>query len=358
MGKRFYTTGTYAAAATKAALAILLNKEDLIKVEQTLPKGEKALIPISHIEKSGDCVKCGVVKQSVEETDVTHNMEIFAQVSLRGDDRIVIIGGKGIGQITKKGLQLPVGEAAINPIPRKMIYSSIRELTSSGVDVVISAPEGEEIASLTCNPRLGIIGGISILGTTGIMRPKSLSSFKQTILQQLNFLKENGIKEVVITPGNISEDAMLTHFGDRVSKERIVQSGDFLGFTLWCTKRMGLSILLAGHPGKLAKVLEGYFQTHCSRSPPANNAVIKLLKGKVGDDVIEEMKGSPTVEGITAILQEHRRCEMINHIAEAIEERVKKYLSTDLPISILLFNMNRELIGASKSGEKWVKGYV
>jgi cobalt-precorrin-5B (C1)-methyltransferase len=121
---------------------------------------------------------------------------------------------------------------------------------------------------------------------------------------------------------------------------------------------MGLSILLAGHPGKLAKVLEGYFQTHCSRSPPANNAVLKLLRGKVGDDVIEEMKGSPTVEGITAILQEHRSDEMINHIAEAIEERVKKYLSTDLPISILLFNMNRELIGASKSGEKWVKGYI
>lgn len=356
MEKRFgYTTGTYAAAAAKAALRILLSGKDLKEIEMTLPNGEKALIPINHIQRSADFVKCGVVKRSVESTDVTHNLEIFAGVSFRGDDRVVIDGGTGVGRITKEGLQLPIGEAAINPVPRRMISSSIRELTSQGVDVVISVPKGEEVATATYNPRLGIIGGISIIGTTGIMRPKSLSSFRSTILQQIKFCSENSSNEIVITPGNISEDAMLIHFRDRVCKERIIQSGDFLGFTLRQAHKMALRFTLAGHPGKLAKVLGGYFQTHCSKSPPANDSIIQFLEGKVGDDLLEEIKGSPTVEGMTSILQRHHRGELLNGIAEAIEEKVKGYLETSSPIPTLLFNMKKELVGFSVTGLKWVK---
>lgn len=357
MVNRFgYTTGTYAAAAAKAALSVLLGGKDLAEIGVTLPKGEKALIPVSSTEGSGDSVKCGVVKKSVEEADVTHNLEIFAHVCFRGDDQIHIDGSEGIGRITKMGLHLPVGEAAINPIPRKMICSSVRELTPRGVDVIISAPRGVEVAGSTYNPRLGIIGGISIIGTTGIMWPKSQDSFKQTILQQLNFCRENGIKEIIITPGNISEEAMLTHFGDRVFKEQIVQSGDFLGFTLRRAFGMGFSFSLAGHPGKLAKVLGGWFQTHYSRSRPANSYVINFLKDRIGDDVLREMKESPTVEGITVILLQHQYGGLLNDLAEAIEEKVGNYLMTDLPIPILLFNMNKELIGASKAGIGWIKG--
>jgi len=356
MEKRFgYTTGTYAAAAAKGALAILLGGKDIKEIGVTLPDGVKAVIPLRLNERTGDYVQCAVIKRSVEETDATHNMEILASVSLREDDSIIIEGGPGIGRITKKGLQLPVGDAAINPVPRKMICSSIRELSSRGVDVRISVPRGEEVAALTCNPRLGIIGGISIIGTTGIMRPKSMPSFKKTILQQLNFCMENGIKEIVITPGNISEDAMLIHFGDRVSKDRIVQSGDFLGFTLSHAYRIGLTFLLAGHPGKLGKVLGGYFQTHYTSSPPANAGVIKLLQDKVSDDVLKEMEESPTVEGITAILIERHYGTMLNGIAEVIEEKVKGYLGTDSCIPVLLFNMKKELIGASEAGMRWIK---
>ncbi len=356
METRFgYTTGTYAAAAAKGALAILLGGKDITEIGVTLPNGDKAVIPLRLNEKTGDYVQCAVIKRSVEETDATHNMEILARVSLREDDRIIIGGGPGIGRITKKGLQLPVGEAAINPVPRKMISSSMRELSSRGVDVMISVPGGEDVAALTCNPMLGIIGGISIIGTTGIMRPKSMPSFKKTILQQLNFCMENGIKEVVITPGNISEDAMLMHFGDRVSKDRIVQSGDFLGFTLSHAYRIGLTFLLAGHPGKLGKVLGGYFQTHYSISPPANAGVIKLLQDRISDDVLREMEESTTVEGITSILIERHYGTMLNDIAEVIEEKVKRYLKTESAVPILLFNMKKDLIGASKTGMTWIK---
>lgn len=350
-----YTTGTYAVAAANAALSTLLGNNRIIEVQLTLPNGEKALIPVSNVEKTDSFAKCGVVKKSVEEADVTHNMEIFAQVSFRDDEQIVIDGGKGIGRITKKGLQLFIGEAAINPVPRKMIVSSLRESTSKGLDVIISAPKGEEIAATTYNSRLGIIGGISIIGTTGIMKPKSLSSFKHTILQQLNVCKENSAKEVVITPGNISEEAIMARFGDKVQRDQIVQSGDYLGFTLKHAYKMTLSFLLAGHPGKLAKVLTGHFQTHYSKSPPANEAVIRFLKGKVSDDVLKEMKASPTVEGITVILQQHQKGELLNDLAEAIEEKVQKHLKTEQPIPILLFNMNRELIGSSKAGAKWAE---
>lgn len=356
MEQRFgYTTGTYAAAAAKGATAILLGGKDITEIGVTLPNGDKAVIPLRLNEKTGDYVQCAVIKKSVEETDVTHDMEILARVSLREDGQIIIEGGPGIGRITKKGLQLPAGEAAINPVPRKMICSSVRELTSSGVDVMISAPGGEEVAALTCNARLGIIGGISIIGTTGIMRAKSASSFKKTILQQLNFCRDNGIREIVITPGNISEEAMLIHFGEMVSKERIVQSGDFLGFTLSHAYRMGLAFILAGHPGKLGKVLGGYFQTHYSKSPQANAEVINLVQDRVSNDVLKEIKESPTVEGITAILMERNYGIMLNDIAEVIEDKVKGYLKTGAAVPVLLFNMKKDIVGVSKSGMIWIK---
>ncbi|MEK7313852.1 MAG: cobalt-precorrin-5B (C(1))-methyltransferase CbiD [Deltaproteobacteria bacterium] len=357
MGKEFgYTTGTYAAAAAKAALVALLGERDVSQVGVRLPMSGEAKIPVSRVERSGDYVKCGVVKKSVEENDVTDKIEIFARVSLRKDSQIVIDGGIGIGRITKKGLQLPVGEAAINPGPRRMIRDSVRELTSRGVDVVISAPLGEEVAIATTNSRLGIIGGISIIGTTGIMRAKSSVSFKETILRQLDFCRENGLREIVITPGNISEEAMLAHFGDRVCKERIVQSGDFLGFTLSRAHGLGLGFVLAGHPGKLAKVLGGYFQTHHTKSPPANDSVIRLLEKSVSKELVKEMKESPTVEGIAVILEEHGKTELLNNVADAIEERVRKYLKADFSVPVLLIGMDKRLMGFSRTGAKWARG--
>lgn len=349
-----YTTGTYAAAAAKAALSKLLDGKVLEKIEITLPDNVKAKIPINSIKKITGSVKCSVIKESIEEADVTHNMEIFAQVSFREDEQIIIDGGVGVGRITKPGLQLPIGQAAINPVPREMIASAIKELTARGVNIIISAPKGEEIASKTTNARLGIMGGISIIGTTGIMKPKSLASFKQTILEQLKFCKVNNFKEVIITPGNISEKAMQTHFRKRFQNHQIVQSGDYLGFTLKHVLKMNLPFLLAGHPGKIAKVLSGHFQTHYSNSPPANKAVIDFLKDKIDSEILKEIKESPTVEGIANILIKCNKGELLNTLAGVIEEKIKNYLKTDLPIPILLFNMSKELIGFSITGSKWI----
>ena len=357
MEKEFgYTTGTYAAAAAKAALMVLIGGRPPEEVRLALPDGTEARIPVSSLEKAPGRVTCEVVKRSVEETDVTDNLKILATVSFREDGRIVITGGAGIGRITRRGLQLPVGEAAINPVPRRMIHDSLRELTHRGVDVVISAPDGEKVAASTYNQRLGIVGGISIIGTTGIMRPKSLESFKETILQQLDFCATNGIREIVITPGNISEEAMIEHFTDRTSRERVVQSGDFLGFTLEQAYKRGLFFVLAGHPGKLAKVLAGNFQTHYTKSPPANEAVIRMLRGRVPEHILCEMSSSPTVEGITEVLLKERRTDLLDEVAERIEEKVREYLKTDLSVPVILFNMDKRLIGSSAAARKWIRG--
>ncbi len=350
-----YTTGTYAAAAAKAAVKNLLGENRSGNVEIKLPTNEKAVIPVNHTKQKKNCAECSVTKKSIEEADVTNNMEIIARVSFREDDQIIIDGGEGVGRITKPGLQLPAGEAAINPVPRKMIISALKELTDRGVNVLISVPDGEEIAAKTTNARLGIIGGISIIGTTGIMKRKSHSSFKQTILEQLKFCEKNESTEVIITPGNISEQAMQKHFKGKFQDHQIVQSGDYLGFTLKNAFKMKFSMVLAGHPGKLAKVLSGHFQTHHLKSPAANKAVVNFFKNKIEDAILNELKESPTVEGMIHILKKNDEMELFNGLAKTIEKNIQSYLKTDLPIPTLLFNMNKELVGKSNSGAKWVE---
>lgn len=353
-----YTTGTYAAAATKGALTVLLGKESpgLISLQLPDPDYPPAIIPLKNAEKTGVAsATCSVTKISVEDNDATDNLDIRAEVRLRDDADITIDGGVGIGRVTKAGLQLEIGQAAINPVPRSMIKAAIRELTDKGVDVLISAPEGEKSAEATYNSRLGIMGGLSIIGTTGIMRAKSSEAFKDTIAQQITFCKENNFKNIIITPGNISEDAMLTHFGKSVTKDHIIQSGDHLGFTLKLAKDAGLPFILAGHPGKLGKTLNNDFQTHFSKSGPANEAVIKLLEDKLPSDIIKEMTESPTVEGITSIIIKNGLSPLLDRLAEEIENAVNDYLKAEAETPTLLFNMDKELIGASKAGRRWAK---
>ena len=350
-----YTTGTYAAAAAKAAAMVLLDQDPPAEVEITLPGDGVALIPVRSVDRDDSSATSLVVKESVETTDVTDGMEITAHVTFRKDGDTTIDGGTGIGRVTKAGLQLSVGAAAINPVPREMITNNLRELTTRSIDVVISAPDGERIAEDTYNSRIGIVGGISIIGTTGIMKAKSSESFKDTILAQLRFLKENNAKEIIVTPGNISEDAMILKFKDRVSKETIVQSGDFLGFTLKETLKTKIDFVLAGHPGKLAKVLDGNFQTHYSKARPANEAVIELLKDLLDDKIIKALKESPTVEGIVTILIKEDKAELASILANKIETCVKEFLDIEKDVPTLLFNMDKELIGTSKAGKSWTE---
>ncbi|MDH5720623.1 MAG: cobalt-precorrin-5B (C(1))-methyltransferase CbiD [Spirochaetia bacterium] len=367
MNERFgYTTGAYAAAAAKAAVLFLVHENDKSaaifndsintekkSVRLNLFNGTGVEIHFESIIKENNKAVCEVKKQSVEEADVTHNALIRAEVSLRDDNEIIIDGGQGVGRVTKPGLSLPKGEAAINTAPRKMIAENIRNVTSKGVDVIISVPEGERLANETTNERLGIIGGISILGTTGIMRPKSLGSFKRTILQRIKYLKENNIKFIAVAPGNIGEAALLENYKTKVNENMIVQSGDYLGFTMKKALENDLDFILAGHPGKLAKVLNNNFQTHFSRAQAANGAVIEFVKENLKPEQIDELQEMPTVEGICGSLIKWGHEKLISDLAEKISLCVKKYLSEKNHPPVILINNDKKIIGISEKGQAW-----
>ncbi len=350
-----YTTGTYTTGAVKAALLALLRGERSRSVTVRLPLGGVATIPVRSVTVNNRFARSSVVKISCEKKDVTHNLEITVTASLRKDRKIVIRAGRGIGVVKKKGLCVPPGSPAINPTPRRMIEETVRELTDSGVELVISAPGGEQIARRTWNPKVGIEGGISIIGTTGVMKPSSASAFKASILAQLDVLRAEGVREIIITPGNIGEQAVVGLLPERALKERVIQAGDYLGFALKEASKRVERIVVAGHPAKLAKPVEGYFQTHHTRSPHAKNIVLKFLKPRISPTTFARLEKLPTVEGIVQVLKKESALGHLCELAELIEQSIKHHLATESAVPVLLFDMEKSLIGLSRSAGVWME---
>ena len=255
------TTGS---AATAAALAAML----AIKGEQVSTVDIKTPLGILNIAVKSSCKlndysgRASVVKMPYHDPDVTINLEVQAKVSLKDEPGIVIKGGEGVGRVTKPGLQVPPGEAAINPVPREMIQSNLEKVlpASKGADVLIEVPEGQKIAKKTMNPRLGIVDGISILGTTGIARSMNSKSFQKAKKCQLDVALAEGYHELVFVPGNIGEK--MAHQLLDVDDDQIIQMGNFVGYMLGEAQKSGLSnLIILGHAGKLVKIAGGIFQT-------------------------------------------------------------------------------------------------
>ena len=234
-----YTTGTCAAGATKAATYTLLKREKLSRIAVTLPKGQSAHINIAWInDNSENAVTAAVIKDAGDDPDVTDGAEICSTVSLLEDSMDIIVkGGNGVGIVTKPGLGLEIGKAAINKVPMSMIHQAVIEVigsiqTNYGISVVISVSKGEEIAKKTDNPRLGILGGISILGTTGIVIPYSTSSFAASIRQSIDVSFAMKSFCVVLTTGGRSEDFARELFHDDIPDHSYIQIGDFVGYSI------------------------------------------------------------------------------------------------------------------------------
>ncbi len=264
-----YTTGSCAAAAAKAALLMLLGERDIKTVSITTPKGIVYIAEVVDAMTDDGMKKasCAVIKDGGDDPDVTDGMKIYAEVALNDLGLITIEGGIGIGRVTKPGLDQPVGEAAINSVPRKMIRENIeavlREngLEGKGASVTISAPKGSETAQKTFNPKLGIIGGISILGTTGIVEPMSDAAIVDTIKAELNMHRAAGENAVIISPGNYGLKFLKDKYG--IEENRAVMSSNFIYDTVKMASDMGFDeILLVGHLGKLVKVSGGIKNTH------------------------------------------------------------------------------------------------
>lgn len=261
-----YTTGSCAAAASKAAAYMLLSGRRKERITLETPKGVTLELDIEDIRMSEAAVSCAVRKDAGDDPDITDGALVYSEVSFCDDAGVHIDGGGGVGRVTKPGLDQPVGNAAINSVPRKMIAQNVEEVMKlfdcrSGLSVLISIPQGAELAKKTFNPRLGIVGGISVLGTTGIVEPMSEKALVDTIRTELGQRRAMGQESVILTPGNYGAEFIKTELG--LDPEKAVQTSNFIGDSLDICRELGFRrILLIGHIGKLVKLAGNMLNTH------------------------------------------------------------------------------------------------
>ncbi len=343
--KEGFTTGTCAAAAAKAGAIGIMEGRIPENVQVTLPSGKNLPIKINKGRILQDrpteekTAIASVIKDAGDDPDVTDGIEIIAKIIYHSKGSgFKIIGGKGVGRVTLPGLQIPVGEPAINPVPRKMIERNVREIISSGsISVEISVPKGEVVAKNTFNKRLGILGGISILGTTGIVVPMSLEAIKATIKCEIDVLCSTGkINPLYLVPGKIGEKGLKTIMGKDI---RVVQMSNFIGEALQYAKKKGVKeIVMGGHPGKLSKILMGYLYTHSSKSPMAVEYVTEYLGIR--------NHNFNTVEEIIRYVRENPKNTLttFHDLARDIAIKIKEIFGFQ-KVQIILMDMNKIAIG-------------
>ncbi|MBW2220914.1 MAG: cobalt-precorrin-5B (C(1))-methyltransferase [Deltaproteobacteria bacterium] len=356
-----YTTGTCASAAAKGAAMTLLGLNPNA-VEIKLPLGDTATISLCKSWTKNDTAYCTVIKDAGDDPDVTNGAEIGAQVSIIPLGKkiksekfpVVLKGGKGVGVVTKPGLPVRKGEAAINPVPRKMIRSAVSEAFSRGsgivdlsnrVEVTLFVPRGEELAKKTFNPRLGILGGISILGTTGIVKPFSHQAYKETICCALQIARAVKCKEVVLSTGGLSERLAKTYLPCS-KEESFIQMGDYVGFSLKEALKNGFhNITVSAFMGKLSKIAAGCTYTHARNFPLDIELFISLGKRLgIKTRVLKEISHSITTRGILEILLKHRECSIIDAICTQAVEELYQMSQGKGKIFLVLFSFDNEVL--------------
>jgi cobalt-precorrin-5B (C1)-methyltransferase len=282
-----WTTGTCSAAAAKAATTALHTGQLQQAVEVALPDGRRVGFPVERCELHEGEAVAAVVKDAGDDPDVTHGAHLTATVSWRDEPGLQLDGGQGVGTVTKPGLGLDVGGPAINPVPRQMISIAVGEvvdLASRGVRCVISVPRGEEMARKTTNARLGILGGISILGTTGIVRPFSTESWRASVVQAIAVMAAQDEQTVVLSTGGRTERAAMRLLPN-APEVCFVEVGDFTGAALRSAVEHGLEhVVFVGMAGKLAKLAAGILMTHYTRSKVDNELLAGITADAGGDE--------------------------------------------------------------------------
>ncbi len=338
-----YTTGACAAAAAKAATLALLKQQVINQVQVALPGANHASFKLNRCTFDSSQASCSVIKDAGDDPDVTHGAEIWATVSWQEEAGISIDGGEGVGVVTKPGLEIPVGMPAINPIPRQMIVHSVREaagdrLDGNGIRVVISVPEGEKLAKKTLNSRLGIVGGISILGTTGVVIPYSVNAYTACISQALDIAVACGCREAVLTTGRRSEKFAQRELA--LAEECFIQAGDFIGYSVKeCTRKKLAKAVVWGMIGKISKLAAGHLYTNVSDSKVDIAFLAEVAIGcGIPDETVKVLRGAVTANHLRRMLPpEHIKefCDKLCLLAARIcreqseEELEVEYVMTD-----------------------------
>ena len=347
------TTGTVATACSLAAIDAILDSQDIVCVKVDTPKKTLDIL-IDDCRKLSDNSACAVAhKNPYNDPDVTVNLDIVAHVELIdfSGEKVIIAGGEGVGVITKPGLQIPVGEYAINPVPRKMIKKNLEDKVPEGksVKVTISIPEGREIAKKTMNPKLGIVDGISILGTTGIARSMSSEAYKNSIVTQIDVAIASDLNDLVFVPGNIGEKLALKRLN--VTKEQIIQTGNYVGFMFEEAKKRGIDeFTFFGHIGKLIKIAGGIFNTkHAVADGRREIMITHAAICGAEREVLERLYESATTDDMLDILSEIGiQTEVVNSIASAIKQRCMQRF--ELNLDVILVDMEGNFLNDNMGG--------
>ncbi len=355
MLRKGYTTGTCAAAAASAAAYLLTTGEMPAQVAVELPQGRNITLPLARCEYTTEGALAAVTKDGGDDPDVTSGLDIYAEVRLTGDGEITIAGGPGVGTVTLAGLKVPVGEPAINPTPRAMISQNLHRVLpeGKGASVVISAPGGEEIARRTFNPRLGIVGGISILGSTGIVNPMSEDALKQSLKVELSVLVHR-LPEgspVIFAFGNYGLDFLASR---AVPAENVLKISNYLGFMLDAAREMGVKrLLLCGHLGKLVKVSGGIFNTH-SHVADARLEILTAYAALAGGELplLRRIYAAKTTSAAAAEIDAAGLADVYRLVAENAARRAEAYTYNEMTVGTLLFgDANRLLYMEDTAGQ-------
>lgn len=359
-----YTTGSCAAAASKAAARMLLEGSREESVELMTPKGILLNLPVEEITAGEGFVSCAVRKDSGDDPDITNGILIFSKVEFSKTPGITLEGGFGVGRVTKPGLECPVGAPAINRVPREMITAAVRAMQEesgnfSGLKVTISIPEGERLAKRTFNPRLGIVGGLSVLGTSGIVEPMSEAALVDTIRVEMKQLAASGRKMAVVTPGNYGEDFMKEALDADLSGA--VKCSNFVGETLDMAGEFGFQkVLLIGHIGKFVKLAAGIMNTH-SRYADGRMEVMGVhaaLCG-AGRELVAKLMDCVTTDDALDVLEEAGFLkETLSSILKKIDFHLKARSHGDYQVEAVIFSNKRGLLGMTAGAEGMLREFL
>ena len=359
-----YTTGSCAAAASKAAAAMLLSGKEISYVELHTPKGIDLRLEVLDISREDNAVSCAIQKDGGDDPDVTNGILIYAKVSREPADeaQIIIDGGIGVGRVTKPGLEQPVGAAAINKVPRQMIRENLEAVCEQyhyhgKLSVVISIPSGVELAAKTFNPRLGIVGGISVLGTSGIVEPMSEQALIDTIRVEMRQKLANGMEYLLVVPGNYGID-FLDQYGHGLQLEDAVKCSNFVGEALDAAVEFGTKgVLLVGHIGKFVKLAGGIMNTH-SHNADARMELLTVHAALLGAPVelLQKMMECVTTDDALKYLKE---ADLMEPVMERIMEKMEFYVNQraqhQLELGVITFSNVFGILGQTKNVPDLVK---
>ena len=361
--RRGYTTGSCAAAAAKSAALMLLTGRRLDSVHLITPFGIELELPLHDIDINDRYVSCGVIKDSGDDPDVTDGITVYARVEKNGlPYTIEIEGGQGIGRVTKPGLDQKVGNAAINSTPRRMITEELQQVCednsyTGGLKVIISAPEGTEIAKRTFNPKLGVVDGISILGTTGIVEPMSEEALIDSIALEIRQRKALGDSRLTLTPGNFGADFLKTVY--KIEDEQIVKCSNYVGKALESAIDAGFSeVLMAGHIGKFVKLSGGIMNTHSKEGDHrAELMAAAALAAGASPETARSMSDCVTTDEMLRILdKEGVLAGTMAALRKRIEDALSAKFAGKLEIGVIVFTTGNIELFKTGTAQKWMEG--